>query len=232
MAELRGELGIDHLREAAEKVDCPAATDEPMLAIPPVPCTTGGTADPTPAPPQDPLIALMQASVAADAELAAATDAESQAAGRKSTALAASTSASNAFAAEWTKRHPLPSPVVPTPVPSPVPVSPVTSILVVSSPASCPPCKLLEPVLNGLKAGGMPITVVDSADPAAAQWKATAIPTLVMLVNSREQSRAVGYFDAAAISDWYDRTRSWAAIKFPPPKVSDEVPAPPTRSKP
>jgi hypothetical protein len=73
----------------------------------------------------------------------------------------------------------------------------------------------------------MPIMIFDAADASAAAWKATAIPTMVMLVNGKEQTRAVGYFDVAAITDWFTRTTAWAKLKYPPPKGIDDFPAPP-----
>lgn len=192
----------------------PHETDRIALGVAPYLCTAG-TAD------VDPLQALTQAVVDTDALVKSASVALAD-------ALPKQAAAHKAFTDELTRRGILlPTPVDPTPI-VPTPVGPVTSIVVVTSPQSCPPCAQLAPVLAGLQSS-IPITAIDAGSPGAAQWKAVAIPTIVMLVNGKEVSRSVGFLDAAALTDWYQKTAAWAVVKFPPPKVSDEVPQPPRR---
>lgn len=169
----------------------------------------------------DPLPALVSDFTDADAKLTLATSGYTAAQERRKASF-------DALQTELKRRGfvvdptPTPTPIVPTPV------GPVTSIVVVTSPQSCPPCAQLAPVLTVLQST-IPIQTIDAGSPGAAQWKPTAIPTIVMLVNGKEASRSVGFLDAAAISDWYQKTAAWAVVKFPPPKVSDEVPQPPRR---
>jgi hypothetical protein len=115
------------------------------------------------------------------------------------------------------------------PNPTPTPAGHVVSILAVTSPATCAPCKKLDPVLTALKASGVNVTTLDGNDPTVlTKWNVASIPTLIMQVDSAEEnggktpgsSRMVGFVgnpnDQAILAKWYADTVAWA--KTLPPK--------------
>lgn len=96
------------------------------------------------------------------------------------------------------------------PTPQPAPVGTV-SLLAVTSPATCAPCKVLQPVLDALVRAGKPITTLDGGDPlATTKWKVISVPTLIMRVDGTEVSRYSGPLSQASITDWLDATAKWS----------------------
>lgn len=190
--------------------------------------------EPKPAVAPDPLVALVQACVEADALVAKTTADEKAAADALLAANTAKAKAFADFAAEWAKRYPpLPTPTPvppPTPPPTPPPVppaplGPVTSFLVIGSP-SCAPCIAMYPAIEELAAGGMKIKHIDDSTAEAAPYKVEATPTTIVLVNGKEETRYVGKLSKAALVDWFARCEEWAKLKYGP-KAADELPSPP-----
>jgi hypothetical protein len=110
---------------------------------------------------------------------------------------------------------PTPTPVPPTPTPTPpTPSGPVVSLLVLSDPETCVPCKQYQPILAATAATGIPIQTMSLSDPAASQYKATAEPTTILLVNGKEPgdgpavTRALGVHSQAALVDWWTRNQN------------------------
>lgn len=78
---------------------------------------------------------------------------------------------------------------------------------------SCPPCQQMRPVLEQLAASGRQVRAVDvHREPEAArQYRITATPTFVIMVNGREQARAEGVLSAAQLAEMMDRSVAKAA---------------------
>ena len=211
----------------APPVATPAVTCTGTVCLPPAKgaLKVSSTTAPVPAP-VDPLAAAMAKVAAAAADVAVKAKRVADLAAAQTDLAAAKQALADARAEEAAILDPLgPTPAPgPGPGPSPAPGHVVT-LLAVTSPATCPPCKAYQPTLDALKAQGIPITFVDGSSAAVCdQWKVTAIPTLIVLDNGKEivtdnpnASRATGPRQQASLVDWYKGWQDFVKAAFPTP---------------
>ena len=90
------------------------------------------------------------------------------------------------------------------------PVAKTVSLLVVSNTATCPPCRVLAPILDKLIDEGIPIVVLQDDLATTQKWSVKVTPTIIMLVDSAEVSRSAGSQPEKALRYWYQKTLVWS----------------------
>lgn len=107
--------------------------------------------------------------------------------------------------------NPTPTPT-PTPPPPPTPTSGV-SLLMVGRATGCPPCETMGAIVKEIAAAGYSASRVDvDIDPAAqAKWKPIVVPTLILIVDGKEEGRTTGIMSSAQSRSWLDAAKTWDA---------------------
>ena len=108
--------------------------------------------------------------------------------------------------------NPVPNPTPTPPTPSPTPPTPaghVVSLIEISS-ANCQPCVDQKPILDSLVAEGVAVKMLANTDTEAAQYKATAFPTIIVAVDGMEAARSVGLLQKSQLTAWLTSVKDWA----------------------